>query len=363
MIPVVLMSLVTAVVLLFLAEIRRISMMEAAEIVLSKAWGYRFERQMLEEKMDNFLEKNQKYHMVSEKKAAVKIKKWKKLAEEYRKNEEKYLLGSCFTVVDVLVLLGYRILTDFRLDNDNSMLRKLTADCEHSGYVELERNQETGNNKNSYIYSKYILSSFFAFIIAGVAAGCFVGILLSFSGKSGTDLLLLLGMVILLFSVVGYLPFDNLRVQAEKRKREIERELPDAISKITLLVTAGMSITNALEKTALSGNTLIYRELRLVMKEIGQGRTMQEALVRIQCRCDNPFLDKIVTIISKSYVAGNVNMADDLRAINDESWMDKKHNARRMGESVQNRLYIPTILMFVGLLIVIIVPIMSGLGM
>ncbi len=43
-----------------------------------------------------------------------------------------------------------------------------------------------------------------------------------------------------------------------------------------------------------------------------------------------------------------------------ESWMEHKHNARRMGEKIQSKLLIPTLLMFGGIMILIIVPVMSG---
>ena len=55
-----------------------------------------------------------------------------------------------------------------------------------------------------------------------------------------------------------------------------------------------------------------------------------------------------------------LDLAADLKVINDECWLDKKHQARRMGESVQNRLFVPTMLMFVGILVVIVVPAMAG---
>ena len=70
-----------------------------------------------------------------------------------------------------------------------------------------------------------------------------------------------------------------------------------------------------------------------------------------------------MTIVTKSYVSGNANLASDLKGINDVCWLDKKHNARRMGEKIQNKLFVPTMLMFVGILVVIVVPAMSGFNL
>ncbi len=128
-------------------------------------------------------------------------------------------------------------------------------------------------------------------------------------------------------------------------------------------MTAGMNIVKAIEETAESGDSLMYRELRIAVKEMNKASTVQGAFTRLQCRCNNKYLDKMVTIITKSYVSGNENLASDLKGINDECWLDKKHNARRMGEKIQNKLFIPTMLMFIGILVVIVVPAMSGFNL
>ena len=70
-------------------------------------------------------------------------------------------------------------------------------------------------------------------------------------------------------------------------------------------------------------------------------------------------MEEGVTVIT----AGNVNLAEDLREINADCWLEKKHSARRMTESIQNKLFIPTMLMFVGILIVIVVPAMAGFNL
>ena len=123
---------------------------------------------------------------------------------------------------------------------------------------------------------------------------------------------------------------------------------------------AGLNVTNAIRQTAEGGAGPMYRELQTTMKQIDQSVSVGEAFSRLQCRCNNKYLDKMVTIITKSYVSGNANLADDLKQINDECWMEKKHSARRMGETIQTKLFIPTMLMFVGILVVIIIPAMSG---
>ncbi|MCM1120916.1 MAG: type II secretion system F family protein [bacterium] len=363
MITVVLMAVMTVAAVFIMIETGRAGKVAAAEIVLCRAWSSRFAKQTLEEKKEEFLQKNSKYHTVSAKKAEKKVKEWDKQIASYQKTEELYLSGKRFSVLDIIVLFGYQLLVDIKLDGDNDLMRKLTLSCERTGYVELERDQETGDKKNSAIYAYYLLASLFAFLFVGVMAACFLGVVMIAAGNQGAGLMMPMAVGFVGPTLYGYVPYDNLQSKAAKRQEEIDRGFPNAISKIALLVTAGMNITRAIEETANSDNSLIYRELRLTVKEMNQAATVQGAFTRLQCRCNNKYLDKMITIVTKSYVAGNANLADDLRAINDECWLDKKHNARRMGEQIQNKLFIPTMLMFVGILVVIVVPAMSGLSL
>ena len=249
------------------------------------------------------------------------------------------------------------------MDASNDLLRKLTKRCECSGYIELEKKQETNGKANAQIYARYLLASLVSWL--------FVGVLLACIATAAALALELEAVQILVFGIVafalpalaGYLPYDALRTKADKRQEGIDLDFPNVLSKMTLLVTAGMSLTRAIENTAASGDTLMYRELRLAVREIDQGATVAAAFTRMQCRCENRFLDRLVSVVTKSYTAGNVNLAEDLREINADCWLEKKHSARRMTESIQNKLFIPTMLMFVGILIVIVVPAMAGFNL
>jgi len=358
----ILIVFMTAFAVLFLAEVKKENRTAAAELVISKAWNQCFARQDLEEKKEILLKENTRNHRYNEKKLAKKIKNLDKQMEVNRKTEASYLSGKAFSMADGITLFGYQLLTDLGLNAENETFRKLISSCEHSGYIELERTQETAGQKNSYIYAYYLIASLVSHVFAGLFLAVFLACVLLASGKDMKSVLLVSAAALAGMSVLGFLPYDSLRTKAQKRQDEIDREFPNVISKVALLVTAGMSTVKALEETAGSNQTTMYLELQKVVKEVNQAATLEAALVHLQCRCDNRYLDKMVSIISKSYTAGNANLADNLREINGECWLDKKHNTRRMSEAVQNKLFIPTMLMFIGILVVIIVPAMSGFG-
>ena len=77
-------------------------------------------------------------------------------------------------------------------------------------------------------------------------------------------------------------------------------------------------------------------------------------------RCSNTYTTKLATAIIQNISKGNSEIVTLFRQLNDESWLEHKHNARRMGEKIQSKLLLPTMLMFGGIIILIIVPVMSG---
>ncbi len=361
MIAVVMMGIATIMAAFFLLEVKRAERDVILEVVLARSWSCRFARQTLEEQRETFLRENEKHHTVSAKKAAKKMGEWEKQILLLREKEKAYSAGERFLLCDLIPLLGYGFLAGKRYEN--GLLRKIAGNCEKSGYVELERGRKTEERMNSVLYAAFLLASMIACLYMGVMFGLFMGVVAIAMGKEGAGVVLPVAAAFGGLALIGYLPCDGIQVRATKRREEIDRELPDAVSKLALLTAAGMSIVRAVEETAASGSTLIYQELRIVVQEINKAATVQEAFVRLQNRCSNKYLDKLVTIVTKSYVSGNTNLADDLKNINDECWLDRKHNTRRMSEKIQNRLFVPTMLMFVGILVVIIVPAMSGFNL
>ena len=363
MAAIILMIVATVGIMTFFVKTGKAGKTSAAEIVLSRAWSNRFSRMDLEDKRLAYLKDYEKYRRDKEKKARKKVREWDRQIENYRNQEEKYYSGSTFSFLDYICFFGYQMLIDLKLDGDNEVLKKLTASCEQSGFIELERNQETSGKRNSAIYAYFLLASLVAFMWIGLILACLMGTLMIAAGKETGGILMPMMASFIGCTLYGYLPYDGILTRAKKRQEELDRDFPNAVSKITLLVTAGMNITRAIEETAQSDTSLIYQELTLVVKEMNRSSTLQGAFTRMQCRCSNKYLDKMITVISKSYASGNANLSDDLKEINDECWLDKKHSARRMSEAVQNRLYIPTMLMFIGILVVIIVPAMAGFNL
>lgn len=357
---IILAVVLTILVIFFLIVTKGINQVAVVEVMISTSWSKSFAKQNLEDKKYEYLLKNSKYHTDSEKKIRKKVAEWDKQIASYEEAANKYITGKTFSILDAVSIFGYNLLVKLKLDANSEIIRNMTRKCESSGYMQLERGQETNGKRNSALYAYFLIASFVGYLYVGIVLAVFLALVMVGMEKEMANVLMFVVVGLALPTLIGYLPMEELRTRAEKRQEEIDRDFPNILSKTALLVTAGMNIVKALGEASVSGDSIIYIEMQRVMKEINQSSSVTAAFSSLQSRCNNRYLDRMVSLITKSYSSGNANLAEDLREINRECWLEKKHQSRRMGEVVQNKLFVPTMLMFVGVLVVIVIPAMSG---
>jgi len=87
-----------------------------------------------------------------------------------------------------------------------------------------------------------------------------------------------------------------------------------------------------------------------------------DALFNFGTRCIIPEIKKFTSTIVQGIIKGNRELTLMLEEQSKEVWAAKKQNVRRQGEKAASKLLIPILIMFVGILIMILVPIFTNLG-
>lgn len=146
------------------------------------------------------------------------------------------------------------------------------------------------------------------------------------------------------------------------RKAEIERDFPEVLSKLTLLVNAGMIMSEAWAKVSDTGNSTLYQEMKNTVFEMNNGVSEIDALLNFGNRCLNDDVKKFASTLVQNLTKGNSELVDFLKRQTTLCWEERKHSARRQGEAASSKLMIPVGLMFVGILILVIVPVFSNLS-
>lgn len=202
------------------------------------------------------------------------------------------------------------------------------------------------------LYAQRISITYLIFVL-----GCAISAL-----AEGTDkLVLLLLMGVVCFSIYyyfGQLPTDKIK----KRSEKFMDEFPNAVSTIALLVNSGMILREAWREVAMSNDTELYLEMRKVNEEIDNGVSEIDALYNFGKRCATPDIKKFTSFIVQGLEKGSKDLANALKNQTDELWQLKKQNILKRGELASSKLMIPLMIMFIGILIMVMGPIMTNLG-
>ena len=79
-------------------------------------------------------------------------------------------------------------------------------------------------------------------------------------------------------------------------------------------------------------------------------------------RCGVKEVKKFSTLIIQNLKKGNEELAMFLNDLSDEMWEMKKNEVKQKGEKANSKLLLPVFLIFIGILILVLVPMMNGMG-
>lgn len=147
----------------------------------------------------------------------------------------------------------------------------------------------------------------------------------------------------------------------DEKKDEEMMQLPGVISKLILLLNSGMALREAWKAVSAEKEGALYLEMRKTSFEIGNGVPESEAYIRFAKRCDLREISHFASYVTQNLKKGNREMAAHLQNMADEIWDAKKALVTRKEELAGRLLLIPSILLFAGIIILIVVPMLHGI--
>ena len=170
---------------------------------------------------------------------------------------------------------------------------------------------------------------------------------------------LLFGIVIIIL-IVWYLN-EKTKDKLVNRRDAILKDFPQVLSKLTLLVNSGMMLRDAWRNVAQKGEGILFEEMNMTCEEMNQGISEIDAYQNFAERCEVKEIKRFTSSIIQNMVKGNAELTNFLREMSDEMWNEKKNMVKRQGEAANSKLLIPTIMIFAGILILIMVPMFTNL--
>lgn len=179
----------------------------------------------------------------------------------------------------------------------------------------------------------------------------------------------LLPMLILTLVSAGavYLAEDKeLLKRTAEREFQLQRDYARIVTKLLLLIGAGLAVRNAWEMTVRdyqrkreSGQerfSYAYEEMALAVREMQNGVAETRAYENFGRRCRLPCYLKLSALLEQNLKKGSRGFAQSLNAEVLEAFEQRKSCAVKRGEEASTKLLLPMILMLAVVMLLILVP-------
>lgn len=271
--------------------------------------------------------------------ATVMVLLWVILAVKYAEpyediiasiDAEKYRYPELFCI-------GFAIMSFLKIDTKSKRARKRIK----------EISEIQGKKFAEYYY--YIING------AKWTYGFTVLVFFAVLGAMANELAAILLGTVLAVLVMWYLE-ELMNDQLTERRDDILSSMPQMLSKLTLLVNSGMIVREAWEKVAYGGSGVLYEEMQLTVKEMQNGISDLDAYRNFADRCSLKEVRRFASTMIQNLSKGNAELSYFLKEMSEEMWDEKKHLVKRKGEAANSKLLMPTAMIFIGILVMIIVP-------
>jgi pilus assembly protein TadC len=121
-----------------------------------------------------------------------------------------------------------------------------------------------------------------------------------------------------------------------------------------------MIMDRAWRETAQSQTGELYIEMRKTADELDNLVEPSIAYAGFIDRCNTKETTKLASAIIQNQSKGNAEVGQLLKSMAHEAWQERRHTAKRDSEAANSKLMIPTMMLFIAILVMILVPITSS---
>lgn len=185
---------------------------------------------------------------------------------------------------------------------------------------------------------------------------------------SAPDYSLVIGLVCLIAAVLFMVLYKqqlNMKEQCEARERQMKADYPEIISKLLVLIRAGMPVRRAWiqiteeyqEQKKNQGKIhFALEEMCLTAREMQNGRSEGTAYLEFGERCEQHLYLKLGSLLEQNLKKGNSGIAVLLESERIQALEERRRQVRSAGELAGTKLMMPMIALFALVLMIIMVP-------
>lgn len=177
----------------------------------------------------------------------------------------------------------------------------------------------------------------------------------------------------LIVSVLVYLLADkDLHQKTEERREYMKREYPDIVHKLSLYLGAGMTLQGAFQKIASEYEQNAeqgkhkgpaYEEMLYTCRELKKGVSESKAYEDFGKRTGVQEYIRLSTLLTQNLKRGSSSLLSRLQDEADRALTERIQSGRKLGEEASTKLLIPMVMMLAVVMVMIMLPAMSSMGL
>ena len=191
-----------------------------------------------------------------------------------------------------------------------------------------------------------------------------------FSGKEEEGGILL-PVFLLMILIVYFKRYDRIDREIKAAETSVNRDLPEFINKLVLLLNAGLVFSSAFskimedyesfyhrEKTEQNHMKFLYEEMLEIQKKVDQSNaSLIRELKEFSQRCGVREMVRLTAIISDNWNKGST-LAEKLESESNLLWIGRKKRAEEKGKLAETKLTFPLMILLLVLIMITIAPAM-----
>ena len=166
---------------------------------------------------------------------------------------------------------------------------------------------------------------------------------------------------------------QDMRQKEKERKKRLLLEYPQMAEQMALLLGSGMTVLHAWDRMIQTGSAsgsrkaagrpLYITEMEVTLREIREGHGEVESYKRFSQRIGLEPYRRLISILTQNLSKGNRQIQAVLEQEASDALQLRRNNAKRMGEEAGSKLFGPMMLLFVLILLVVLWPAVSNIGL
>ncbi len=169
-------------------------------------------------------------------------------------------------------------------------------------------------------------------------------------------------MVVGIFFAVfaGVYSLTKMKNALSGRSEECDASLAEVVSTMAILLNSGMILREVWMLVSRSGDTAIYRLMQEAADNMKNGMSESDAIYRFGRLSGSSEVQKFTTAMLQNIEKGGSELTNFMENQSSELWNTKRQRMLQSGERAATKLLMPTMLIFVGVLIIVITAAFDG---